>query len=239
MDLIIIAAGNGTRMGNISYPKCLHPVAGEINLHRTLDKAQGPFENVHVVIRNGAEESFAATLKEYPYIKLVPIDSGLGEGHAVLEALRQIHCSSAIIVWGDAYIKYGEIFAELKRAYNRTAASCVVPVVDEFQPYVTLVTNGDMEIQYADLSKFGEHHHRGLHDQSMFAINVPTIKNALLEMHRSLWKGGRYISESKELNFLHCLHYMANTGYPAKAYITEYPTGSFNTQEEAKAISSK
>lgn len=245
MELIIIAAGNGKRMGNISVPKVLYPVNGTPNLKRILDAAieSKVFECVHLVVKESAEQDFENYLIDNPFkisVIITPISSGYGDGHALMEALTKNRRSSkkAIVVWGDVYIENSMIFNELA-TYEEQCFNVVLPVCKEESPYVTILADQDMNVTGADFSKLGEKHFEGLHDQSVFMINKNAALEALQTMHNVLWKNGRYISESKELNFLHMMHYLYNFDEPATCYITEYPTKSFNSIDEVKQIESK
>ena len=242
MELIIIAAGNGKRMGNISVPKVLYPVNGMPNLQRILNAAEdaGVFDEIHIVIKASAENDFVDYFHKHPSkvdVNLVSINSGYGDGHAIMEALVQIGASKdkAVVVWGDVYIENGMIFKELV-SYEDQCFNVIVPVCKEESPYVTILADQDMNVTGADFSKLGEKHFEGLHDQSVFMINKNAALEALQTMHNVLWKNGRYISESKELNFLHAMHYLYNHDEPASCYITEYPTKSFNSIDEVQRI---
>jgi bifunctional N-acetylglucosamine-1-phosphate-uridyltransferase/glucosamine-1-phosphate-acetyltransferase GlmU-like protein len=240
MELIVIAAGNGKRMGDISVPKVLYPVNGVPNLKRILDQAIDSkiIHHVFIVVKDTASDDFEKYLTENPFkisTTIVPINSGLGDGHAIMSALENINTDleEAIVMWGDTYIEYSSTFKELIR-YK--CSSVTLPVVKEDNPYVTILTDESMKVISADFSKLGEKHLRGLHDQSVFMINKAIVLRTLRLMHNVLWKNGRYITESKELNFLHIFHYLWNINEPAICYITEYPTKSFNSIEEVKQI---
>lgn len=245
MELIIIAAGNGKRMGNISVPKVLYPVNGVPNLQRILNAAveSAVFDSVKIVIKESVYNDFVDYLNKHPIeldVELIAINSGYGDGHALMEALTQIGSNNekSIVVWGDVYIENNMTFQELV-SYEDQCFNVLLPVYKEESPYVTILADQDMNVTGADFSKLGEKHFEGLHDQSVFMINKNIALEALQTMHNVLWKNGRYISESKELNFLHAMHYLYNSGHPATCYITEYPTKSFNSIDEVKQIESK
>ena len=65
LDVIILAAGQGTRMKS-SLPKVLHPVAGVPMLEHVIKTAQtlNP-ETIHVVVGH-ASEQVQASLSAYP-----------------------------------------------------------------------------------------------------------------------------------------------------------------------------
>ena len=241
INLIIIAAGNGKRMGNINVPKVLYPVNGVPNLKRIITNAieSEVFDSIDLVIKDSAVKSFKEFLDNNEFdikINLIPINSGLGDGHAILSMYKNVHqYNNSILVWGDVYIDSPMIFKELKDVGSSTGnnfSSAVIPVCTEKNPYVTILTDSNMNALSADFSKLGETHLEGFHDQSIFYINNAVIYDSLQKMHEVLWKNGQYITQSKELNFLHILHYLRNINYPANCYITEYPTKSFNSIEE-------
>lgn len=242
INLIIIAAGNGKRMGNINIPKVLYPVNGVPNLKRIITNAIASevFDSIDLVIKDSAITSFEKFLDDNKFdikINLMPINSGLGDGHAILSAYNSYHQSNknSILVWGDVYVDSPMIFRELSeigKSFNNNFSSVVIPVSNEKNPYVTILADSTMRIISADFSKLGEVHSEGFHDQSVFYINNEVIYDSLQKMHDVLWKNGQYITTSKELNFLHVLHYLKNINYPANCYITEYPTKSFNSIEE-------
>ncbi len=56
LDIVILAAGQGTRMRS-AMPKVLHPVAGQSMLGHVIDTARALSPTaIHVVIGHGAEQ---------------------------------------------------------------------------------------------------------------------------------------------------------------------------------------
>lgn len=235
-NLIIIAAGNGKRMGDIAVPKALYEINGYPNLYNTIVKCDGLFDTIYLVIKSTAFKQFDEFCEKHKFnCILIPIDSGLGDGHALMSALDSIVEDESIVLWGDAYLQNNEIVKELLEIEYEDS-SMIFPVNIEKNPYVTIITDENMNAIAADFSKLGENHKEGLHDQSIFKIKNGIILKTLINMHNVLWKNGRYISESKELNLLHALHLLSCGDYPAKAYISDYSVGCFNTCEEALNI---
>jgi bifunctional N-acetylglucosamine-1-phosphate-uridyltransferase/glucosamine-1-phosphate-acetyltransferase GlmU-like protein len=229
-------------MGDVNVPKALYPVFGKPNLEYTLDSSAGLFSEIYIFVKQTAVKQFEDFIKTKSYnnIRIIPIASGLGDGHAVLSALNYITKANkvATIIWGDAHFDSSALFEEITTQVPEpdSIIPCIFPVVNEDNPYVTFIVNDAMEVQAADFSKLQEVHSRGLHDQSMFKIHIETIKEALKVMHFVMWKNGRYVSESRELNFLHSMHYLNNSKRPAMAYITENSVKGFNTKSEVEAI---
>lgn len=99
LDIVILAAGQGTRMRS-AIPKVLHPVAGNSMLGHVIHSArQLAPEGIHVVIGHGADlvrERLAA-----PDLNFVLQDQQLGTGHAVAQALPALTAETVLILYGD------------------------------------------------------------------------------------------------------------------------------------------
>ncbi|MGG5870235.1 bifunctional UDP-N-acetylglucosamine diphosphorylase/glucosamine-1-phosphate N-acetyltransferase GlmU [Pseudomonas peli] len=99
LDIVILAAGQGTRMRS-ALPKVLHPVAGKAMLGHVIDTARllKP-QGIHVVIGHGAElvrERLAAD-----DLNFVLQSEQLGTGHAVAQALPELSAERVLILYGD------------------------------------------------------------------------------------------------------------------------------------------
>ncbi|MHC5347341.1 bifunctional UDP-N-acetylglucosamine diphosphorylase/glucosamine-1-phosphate N-acetyltransferase GlmU [Metapseudomonas furukawaii] len=111
LDIVILAAGQGTRMRS-ALPKVLHPVAGKAMLGHVIDTArQLEPQGIHVVIGHGAE-----TVRE----RLAAEDLGfvvqaqqLGTGHAVAQALPQLTAERVLILYGDVPLIQAETLQRL------------------------------------------------------------------------------------------------------------------------------
>jgi len=100
LSLIILAAGQGTRM-NSARPKVLHPLSGRPLLAHVLDTARSlQAADIHVVIGHGAEQ-VRAELPD-PDIHWVLQAPQLGTGHAVAQAMPAVPDENAVLVmYGD------------------------------------------------------------------------------------------------------------------------------------------
>ena len=107
MEVVILAAGKGTRMHS-ALPKVLHQIGGRPMLLRVLDAAVSLSPDaIHVVVGVGAERAIAIAEEAYPDagINWVTQKEQLGTGHAVraaLPGLNQIDAdNSVLILFGD------------------------------------------------------------------------------------------------------------------------------------------
>jgi NDP-sugar pyrophosphorylase family protein len=247
-DLYIVAAGEGSRM-KANVPKALIPISEEPCLTTTLQQVGHKFKKVflisNILVQSKWSEYFRRLEHSYPelasHVVNLPIASGLGDGHATFhgilaaERIAEIELApDMVVVWGDVFIPNGGIVDELLSISPESSG--LLPAVREANPYVSLVVNEKMQCMAAELSKYGETRATGLHDQSIFRFCMTKLRASLFELHRSLWKNGRYISPGGELSLLYTFHQLYNSGDPAYVYETQYPTMSFNTIEEVSEI---
>jgi len=99
LDVIILAAGKGTRMHS-DTPKVLHTLAGQSFLQHVLNKAQSLHaDNIHVVVGHGSELVKAALPDN---INVVEQTEQLGTGHAVMQVLPHLaDDTTTLILYGD------------------------------------------------------------------------------------------------------------------------------------------
>ena len=101
LDIVILAAGKGTRMGS-SLPKVLSNLAGRPLLAHVLDTASKLKRcKLHVVVGHEArkvKQAFSSNKK----INWVKQSKQLGTGHAVKQALKHVRPNSnVVILYGD------------------------------------------------------------------------------------------------------------------------------------------
>lgn len=248
-DLFIIAAGKGSRM-QANVPKALVPITdNEPCLTTTLQQIGNKFKNVIVVTNEAIDAQWASyfeeTDKRYPglldNVHNVPISSGLGDGHAVLNGMleaekRGISSSKEVVIaWGDVFFANPEIIDEMLSQFNAYSVGAV-PAVYKQNPYVALQVDENMFCKSADFSKYGEFHESGYHDQSVFRFKKDTLQNSLLALHNAFWKNDHYMTPGGELSMLYVFHHLYNSNERVIVYPTSYPTLSFNTPEEVSHI---
>jgi bifunctional UDP-N-acetylglucosamine pyrophosphorylase/glucosamine-1-phosphate N-acetyltransferase len=116
LDIVILAAGQGTRMRS-ALPKVLHPVAGDSMLGHVIHSArQLSPQRIHVVIGHGAEvvrERLAAD-----DLNFVMQDKQLGTGHAVAQALPELSAETVLILYGDVPLIEVETLQRLLKQVN-------------------------------------------------------------------------------------------------------------------------
>ncbi|WP_217475697.1 bifunctional UDP-N-acetylglucosamine diphosphorylase/glucosamine-1-phosphate N-acetyltransferase GlmU [Stutzerimonas stutzeri] len=99
LDIVILAAGQGTRMRS-ALPKVLHPVAGQSMLGHVIGTArQLSPDRIHVVIGHGAEEVRQRLAADD--LNFVVQAEQLGTGHAVAQAVPALSAERVLILYGD------------------------------------------------------------------------------------------------------------------------------------------
>jgi len=100
LDIVIMAAGKGTRMKS-DRPKVLHELAGRPLLQHVLHTAAGlGADGIVVITGHGADEVEAAA--HAPHLSFVRQMPQLGTGHAVLQAVPKLHAEgTTLILNGD------------------------------------------------------------------------------------------------------------------------------------------
>ena len=99
LDIVILAAGKGTRMHS-QIPKVLHPLAGKPMVQHVLETAAGlQPDRTHVVIGHGADQLREA-LAEQPVTFAVQAEQK-GTGHAVAQTLKQLGSGKVLVLYGD------------------------------------------------------------------------------------------------------------------------------------------
>ncbi|NYT71851.1 bifunctional UDP-N-acetylglucosamine diphosphorylase/glucosamine-1-phosphate N-acetyltransferase GlmU [Halomonas sp. QX-2] len=111
LDIVILAAGKGTRMRS-QIPKVLHTLAGKPMVQHVLDTASGlQPDRTHVVIGHGAEQLREA-LAEHTVQFAVQAEQK-GTGHAVAQALEQLGNGKVLVLYGDVPLLQRESLSEL------------------------------------------------------------------------------------------------------------------------------
>src|SRR5690606_30247075 len=119
LDIVILAAGKGTRMRS-DLPKVLHPIGGKAMVQHVVDSARSVGgEQLLLVVGHGAEkveQQMAAA-----DVSFVLQADQLGTGHAVQQTLPHLReGASVLILYGDVPLIQPETLKKLVAAVNQT-----------------------------------------------------------------------------------------------------------------------
>lgn len=111
LDVVILAAGKGTRMRS-QTPKVLHTLAGKPMVSHVLETAQALNPSrTHVVIGHGADQLRAALEGTDVHFALQAEQKGTG--HAVAQTLEQLGQGKVLVLYGDVPLIRRETLAAL------------------------------------------------------------------------------------------------------------------------------
>jgi bifunctional UDP-N-acetylglucosamine pyrophosphorylase / glucosamine-1-phosphate N-acetyltransferase len=153
LDVVIMAAGKGTRMKS-DVPKVLHPIAGRPMLHHVLDTAaQLQARSVTVITGHGATQVIASCQAHTPAsgqfeLKFVTQEPQLGTGHAVQQAAPVLPLDGVTLVLsGDVPLTQSDTLARLVAACGGTGADAKLALLtidfDNPTGYGRIVREGD------------------------------------------------------------------------------------------------
>jgi len=137
LDIVILAAGQGTRMRS-ALPKVLHPVAGASMLGHVIHSArQLSPQGIHVVIGHGAERVREQLAAED--LNFVLQDKQLGTGHAVAQALPVLSADTVLILYGDVPLIEVETLQRLLTLVNDRQLGLLTVSLDDPTGYGRIV----------------------------------------------------------------------------------------------------
>ena len=146
VNLIVLAAGQGTRM-NSERPKVLHEIAGAPLVVHALKAGAALSPSRTVVITGTGAEAVEAAVKAWdPDVVCVRQEPQLGTGHAVLQARETLAGATgdAIVLYGDTPFITPETLERMREARSRHAIVVLGFRPDDPARYGRLLMDGDI-----------------------------------------------------------------------------------------------
>lgn len=238
---MVLSAGKQTRFGS-QLPKALMKYNTTDTVLDINIKTMSKFcDIIYIIINKENDNSLYKPIKEkYNNIQLVSINSGLGDGHAVLESLKSIKYNlrdKIYLIWGDSIQDDERLFVATENAYNNMFT---LPLRYEKEPYVQFVVEYGL-VRKVKFRKYEETTEEGYHDYSLFLFN-PNVMREVLELHhKKYWKEEeqKYINRNNELVFLDIINEHQDKLFPHAVIIDTVGSTSvnaYNTIEEYKKI---
>ena len=145
LDVVVLAAGKGTRMKS-SLPKVLHPIGGKPMLGHVLDAArQLNAEQLNVVIGHGSQSVVDQFVEDD--ISFCYQLEQLGTGHAVQQVIPKLRPNAVtLILYGDVPLIQVETLKKLIGAVDETSIGLLTVNLDNPKGYGRIVrdNNGDV-----------------------------------------------------------------------------------------------
>jgi bifunctional UDP-N-acetylglucosamine pyrophosphorylase/glucosamine-1-phosphate N-acetyltransferase len=149
LDVVIMAAGKGTRMKS-KLPKVLHRLAGRALLQHVVDTAAAlSARQVTVITGHGATEVEASiagsALDKGQYVlKFVRQEPQLGTGHAVQQAVPHLHDDGIVLVLsGDVPLMQVDTLQQLIAASGGTKLALLTIAFDDPTGYGRIMRSGE------------------------------------------------------------------------------------------------
>lgn len=145
LDIVILAAGQGTRMRS-ALPKVLHPVAGKTMLGHVIDTARAlQPKSIQVVIGHGAEQVRQRLTGDD--LAFVVQAEQLGTGHAVAQALPNLSAERVLILYGDVPLIEADTLQRLLQKVGPEQLALLTVKLDDPTGYGRIVRDARGEVQ--------------------------------------------------------------------------------------------
>jgi bifunctional UDP-N-acetylglucosamine pyrophosphorylase / glucosamine-1-phosphate N-acetyltransferase len=142
LDIVIMAAGKGTRMKS-ALPKVLHKLAGRSLLQHVLDTAAGLGADTIVTITGHGAELVESAVKA-PQLRFVRQMPQLGTGHAVQQAVPALHeQGTTLILNGDVPLIQSHTMRALVEACGGNKLALLTVGLDDPTGYGRIIREGD------------------------------------------------------------------------------------------------
>ncbi|AMD01358.1 bifunctional UDP-N-acetylglucosamine diphosphorylase/glucosamine-1-phosphate N-acetyltransferase GlmU [Halomonas chromatireducens] len=144
LDVVILAAGQGTRMRS-QLPKVLHRLAGKPMVSHVLDTARRlEADRTHVVVGHGADRVRQA-LGEYP-IRFALQAEQKGTGHAVAQALDGLGQGKVLVLYGDVPLIRRDTLSALLDQVTESRMGLLSVTLDDPNGYGRILRNDAGEV---------------------------------------------------------------------------------------------
>ena len=216
--VVVLAAGEGTRMKSAITPKVLHPLCGRTMLGHVVTTARA-LQPAHLVVVVGhAREQVTAHLAEIdPAAQAVVQEQQNGTGHAVrvaLEALPELD-GTVVVVPGDAPLLSVATLEALvaEHAISHAATTLLTAVLDDPTGYGRVVRSGgsvtgvvehkDADAPTLEIREVAT---------SVYAFDAAALKKSLQQLTTDNAQGEEYLTDVVGLH--------REAGLPVAAHIT-------------------
>ncbi len=200
---IVLAAGQGKRMGNPSLPKVLVPLAGKPLLAYVLDTLSSLWlERIISIVGFARQQVIAYLHDHYPAVEYAVQHEQRGTAHAVLHAapLLQSWHGTLLIVNGDVPLVQSQTLSDFLsyHAQSDAALSILTTTVPNPNGYGRILRSGDGTVdaivEDADLLP----HQRTIDEinTGIYAADAKTLFGALSQTTTSNAQGEYYLTDA-------------------------------------------
>ena len=195
LDIVIMAAGKGTRMKS-ALPKVLHKLAGRSLLQHVLETASTlGAQRIVTITGHGAERVEAAV--SAPNLTFARQMPQLGTGHAVQQAVPQLHDDGiTLILNGDVPLIRAQTMSALIQACGGTRLALLTVLLDDPSGYGRIIREGDAVraiVEHKDATP----EQRGIREgyTGMMAVPTAMLKRWLAALKNDNAQGEYYLTD--------------------------------------------
>ena len=199
--VIVLAAGEGTRMRSVRLPKVLHGFAGRSLLGHALAAAQPLAAGQTVVVVGHRREEVTAHLHDIAPDALAVVQAEQnGTGHAVriaLDALPADLRGVVVVLPGDAPLLTAETLALLVRTHAGAAATLLTSIAPDPTGYGRVVRGPDGEVRDVVEHKDASVDELRLDEiaAGVYAFDAETLRAALRRLTTDNAQGEEYLPD--------------------------------------------
>lgn len=239
--LLVVASGKSSRFGG--FPKAFCDIGdGLCNAQNTINCAEGLFDKIYVALNEDTINKYQNGLIG---CEVFSIQTGHGDAHSLLRDLwilkdKEPELQGIYFCWGDAVFTNKAPLEEFVREVGKAEPMVGVACAFDKKPYAWF----DIDKGLISKSHFASDEpspREGLHDQSLFYLNIDFAVNSLAA-YRDKLKIKEDLSDIDhipEMKFLYWLEDIYNDSLSPSAQVIRISRGnvnSFNTQDELDVI---
>ncbi|MGY8843473.1 MAG: bifunctional UDP-N-acetylglucosamine diphosphorylase/glucosamine-1-phosphate N-acetyltransferase GlmU [Burkholderiales bacterium] len=214
MDVVILAAGKGTRMKS-TKPKVMHRLAGKPLLDHVIEAAKS-INPTEIIIVVGHEEAAIREHHALSPVTFVSQKEQLGTGHAVAQAVDHLTSSKTLILLGDVPCIREESIKQL--AQSDADVVVLTQTVNDPRGYGRIIRN-----EKGQPSKIVEEKDANPNEKlvkevntGIFCVDTALLKKFLSTLNNSNAKGEYYLTDLIE--FASSKGASIETAYPSLAF---------------------
>lgn len=200
LDIVILAAGKGTRMKS-SLPKVLHKVGGKSLLAHVLAAAKAlESDNINIIVGHGADIVKAEFNDEN--ISFIEQTEQLGTGHAVQQALPKFReDATVLILYGDVPLTPTATLRELMDQVRDDAMSLLTVELDDPNGYGRIIRNAQGNARAIVEQKDANKDQLAICEVNtgIMAVPAPLLKEWLPKLSNDNAQGEYYLTDIVEM----------------------------------------
>jgi len=197
LDVVILAAGKGTRMYSPT-PKVLHPLGGRPLLQHVVDAARRlSADKIVVVYGHGGEQVPSAFADDH--LRFVRQEPQLGTGHAVQQALPSVTGDHTLVLYGDVPLTRPQTLALALR--ERGGLSLITAELNDPTGYGRIVRDNAGRVMRVVEERDANPGEKAIREINTGILAAPTakLKSWLKDLRDDNAQGEYYLTDIIEL----------------------------------------